>query len=132
MIEPTPFTFFLKDLFPNASPELLRLLEGAATNAGLLRADFFTIRDWLEIANYERAETLVALLLVLMLALEEGSLCVQASAESISRRLIDLVGAEEAQAWAERIVTELAGDGFPRLIGASPANHRPVIPYSVR
>lgn len=131
MTESTPSTFFLKDLFPDASPELLRLLEGAAANSGLLRSDFSTIRDWLEIAEYKRAEALVAVLLVLMLALEEGSLCVEASAESIARRLIDLVGPEEAQAWAQRIVTEQAGDGFPRLIGASPADHRPVIRYSV-
>src|SRR4051812_4565029 len=102
MTEATPLTYFLKELFPRAAAELLRLLEGATENAGLLRADYFTIRDWLEIADYQNAEGLVALLLVLMLALEEGSLCVEASQESIARRLTDLVGADEAQSWGQR------------------------------
>ena len=41
-----------------ASAELLRLLEGAVENAGLLRGDYFTICDWLEIADYAEAEGL--------------------------------------------------------------------------
>jgi exodeoxyribonuclease V alpha subunit len=131
MTEPTPLTYFLKELFPEASPELLRLLEGAADNAGLLRGDYFTIRDWLEIADYCDAEGLVALLLVLMLALEEGSLCVEASVESIARRFTDLVGADEAQIWARRILGDLATDCFPRLIGTAPTEHRPVIRYAI-
>src|SRR5947209_9072201 len=113
MTEPTPLTYFLKELFPKASPELLRLLEGAAENAGLLRGDYFTIRDWLEIADYCDGEGLAALLLTLMLALEEGSLCVEASPESIARRLTDLVGADEAMMWARRILDDLAVDCFP-------------------
>lgn len=131
MTEPTPLTYFLKDLFPAASAELLRLLEGAAENAGLLRGDYFTIRDWLEIADYCDAEGLAALLLVLMLALEEGSLCVEASAESIARRLTDVVGTAEAMVWARRILDDLAADCFPRLIGTSPTDHRPVVLHTI-
>ncbi len=129
--EATPLTYFLKELFPQASAELLRLLGGAAENAGLLRGDYFTIRDWLEIAEYGDAEGLVALLLVLMLALEEGSLCVEASAESIARRLTDLVGGDEAQVWAQRILDDLDRDCFPRLIGTTPRDHRPVIRHMI-
>jgi exodeoxyribonuclease V alpha subunit len=131
MIDPTPLTYFLKDLFPTASAELLRLLEGAAEDAGLLRGDYFTIRDWLEIADYGDAEGLAALLLVLMLALEEGSLCVEASVESIARRLTDLVGADDATRWARRILDDLAVDCFPRLIGTTPTDHRPVVLHTV-
>jgi exodeoxyribonuclease V alpha subunit len=129
--EATPLTYFLKELFPIASPELLRLLEGAAENAGLLRGDYFTIRDWLEIADYADTEGLIALLLVLMLALEEGSLCVEASNEAIARRLTDLVGSDEAIVWARRILDDLAVDGFPRLIGTGPADHRPVVLHTI-
>jgi exodeoxyribonuclease V alpha subunit len=131
MTEATPLTYFLKDLFPNSSPELLRLLESSAENAGLLRGDYFTIRDWLEIADYPAAEGLIALLLVLMLALEEGSLCVEASAESIARRLTDLVGADDAMAWAGRILADLAEHGFARLIGTRADDHRPVVLYTI-
>ncbi len=131
MTEPTPLTYFLKELFPKAGAELLRLLEGAAENAGLLRGDYFTIRDWLEIADYGDAEGLVALLLALMLALEEGSLCVEATAESIARRLVDVVGADEANAWARRILDDLAAECFPRLIGATVRDHRPVVLHTI-
>jgi exodeoxyribonuclease V alpha subunit len=131
MPEPSPLSYFLKELFPKAGPELLRLLEGAAENAGLMRGDYFTIRDWLEITGYEEAEGLIALLLVLMLALEEGSLCVEASEGPIARRLIDLVGADEARTWARRILDDLAADGFPRLIGATPRDDRPVVLYPI-
>jgi exodeoxyribonuclease V alpha subunit len=129
--EATPLTYFLKELFPTASAELLRLFEGAAENAGLLRGDFFTIRDWLEIADYGDAESLAALVLALMLALEEGSLCVEASAESIARRLTDLVGADEAMVWSGRIVEDLAGDCFPRLIGVAATDNRPVVLHTM-
>ena len=98
---------------------------GRRERRALLRGDYFTIRDWLEIADYDDAEGLIALLLVLMLALEEGSLCVLASAESIASRLTGVVGADDARAWARRILDDLAADGFPRLIGATPADHRP-------
>ena len=81
-------TYFLKDPFPAASPELMRLLEAAAEHAGLLRSDYTTIRDWLEVADYAGAEGLTALLLVLMLSLEEGSLCVEASYAGIARRFV--------------------------------------------
>ena len=123
--------YFLKDPFPAASPELMRLLEAAAEHAGLLRSDYTTIRDWLEVADYAGAEGLTALLLVLMLSLEEGSLCVEASDAGIARRLVDLVGAEDAQRWAHRIVGDLAADSFPRLIGQSANDNRPVIVHAV-
>ena len=131
MPEATPLTYFLKDHFPAAGADLLRLLEGAAENAGLLRGDYFTIRDWLEIADYGDREALAALLLVLMLALEEGSLCVEATAESIARRLTDLVGADEAMVWARRILDDLAADACPRLIGTAATDHRPVVVHTI-
>ena len=131
MTEPTPLTYVLNDLFPKAGPQLLRLLAAAAENASLLRGDYFTMRDWLEISGDEGEESAVVLLLVMMLSLEEGSLCVTASAESIAGRLSDLVGADEALAWAQRVLDDVARDGFPRLIGAAPGDHRPVIRHAI-
>jgi exodeoxyribonuclease V alpha subunit len=131
MTDATPLTYFLKDLFPEASPELLRLLAGAAENADLLRGDYFTIRDWLEIAEYRDADGLAALLLAMMLALDEGSLGVAVAADSIARRLSDLVGADEAATWGRRIVRDLAQDGFPHLIGTAATDHRPVIRHMI-
>src|SRR5687768_589260 len=131
MSELAPYSYFLRDVFPGASHELLRLLESSAENALLLRSDYLTIRDWLEIADCHTAEGLCALLVVLMLALEEGSLCVEASSEAPARRLADLADEPEARTWAERIVADLACAAGPRLVGTDAADHRPVIVHEV-
>ena len=51
MAEHTEHFRFLKEIFPHAGPELLRLLQGAAENAFLLRSDFYSIRDLLELID---------------------------------------------------------------------------------
>jgi exodeoxyribonuclease V alpha subunit len=131
MADPIPQAYFLRELFPNAGPDLLRLLDSAVENAALLRSDYHTIHDWLEIAGYPGAEGLHALLLVLLLALEEGSLCVELCPAALARRLADLVEPAEADKWATRILADLAGDAFANLIGTHPTDHRPVIRHTV-
>jgi exodeoxyribonuclease V alpha subunit len=123
-------TNYLAELFPAASEDLLRLFAAAAENANLLEADFQTVRDVLELAGYDGPESLHVLLLDLHLALEEGSLCVEASVPSLSRRLADLVGKAEATGWAERILADLDPVGFPNLIGRDVRANRPVILHS--
>ena len=130
MPEHREFSYFLTELFPQAGPELLRLFESAAENATLLRSDYYTIRDWLEIADYCEHASLPALLLVLLLALEEGSFCVELNEEALTRRLADLIGAEEARDWARRLLAEFERDPCPRLIGTSPRDHKPLILHS--
>lgn len=131
MPAPSDVSYFLRDRFPHATPELLRLFESAAENAALLRSDYDTVRDWLELAGYQDHASLPALLLVLLLALEEGSCCVELAEEPIARRLVDLVGADEARAWARRLLTLLANDPCDRLIGREPREHRPVIRHAI-
>jgi len=121
------FSSFLRDLFPEAEPELLRLFEAAAENSNLLRVDFYTIRDLVELSGYTTQEALQALLLVMLLALDEGSLCVEASQASLQRRLQDLAGEAAAGAWAQRIVAELRQPGFPTLIGQRVDEGKPVL-----
>ncbi|MBI2804750.1 MAG: exodeoxyribonuclease V subunit alpha [Planctomycetes bacterium] len=119
---------FLKEIFPTAGPGLQRLLQGGFENANLLRSDFYTMRDWLEIAAYGDVEEAHALLLLLLMSLEEGSLCIELNETALQRRLADLVTPEEAADWARRIV---AAPAFPELIGLSPDDHRPVILHVV-
>ena len=102
MAEQSEYYYFLKELFPGAGPELVRLLHGAADNAFLLRSDFYTIRDWVERAGNCAEGTLHATLLLMLVALEEGSLCIEVSAAALLRRLQDFVPEPEARAWAER------------------------------
>ena len=130
MIDIVEHSDYLLELFPAASEALLRLFAAAAENANLVETDFQTIRDVLELADYEGPETLHVLLLDLHLALEEGSLCIEASVPSLARRLSDLVGESAANNWAERILTDLDGNSFPALIGQDARASKPVILHS--
>jgi exodeoxyribonuclease V alpha subunit len=121
------YLYFLTELFPHAEPGLLALFESAAENAALLRSDYYTMRDWLEIADYRAHPCLPALLLVLLLALEEGSFCLELSEPALTRRLADLVAEDEARSWAQRLCTEFEKDSCGRLIGTRPDEHKPII-----
>ena len=118
---------FLRELFPAAGPELVRLLHGGVDNAMLLRNDFYTMRDWLEIAGGAEQEPLHAILLLMLVALEEGSLCIEASQATLQKRLVDLVPEPDAAGWTWRIIESLDRHKFDALIGISPTDHKPVI-----
>lgn len=121
---------WLRDVIPEPSHDLLRLLDGAEENGAALPSDFHTLEDWLTIADYHD-EALAAALLLLILAREEGSLCVELSRPNLLRRLEDLLPTEETvcAAWASRILDTVTPGAFPRLIGQSADDYRPVILY---
>jgi exodeoxyribonuclease V alpha subunit len=131
MAEHSESFHFLKELFPHTGPELLRLLQGAAENAFLLRSDFYSMRDWLEIADYREEEVPHAILLLMLVALDEGSLCIEIAEAALLRRLRDFVPDAEAISWAQRIVQSLAPPGYPALIGTSSLDHKPVIAHTI-
>ena len=122
-------------VIPNAMPALVRRLFPQAsrtcctctTSRGTRRpADHRLLHDPRPARTYRatsRRSRCIGLLLVMLLSLDEGSLCVEASEASLGRRLSDLVGAEAAQNWAGRILRTLNGPGFPALIGSE----RPVV-----
>ncbi len=116
-------------IFPEAGPELLVLLRAGAENAGLVASDFYTLRDLVELSGYADRDSLAALLLTMLVALDEGSLCVEASEAGMLRRLTDLVEAEQAAQWARRIIVDLPH--FTELIGADAGEPKPVIRHSV-
>ena len=111
---------------------MLRLLQGAADNAFLLRSDFYAIRDWVEIAACGDQDVLHAILLLMLVAPEEaepvhrsgqGPAPAAARAISCPRR--------KPLAWAQRIPQALDGGDFSALIGTSPRDHKPVIVHTV-
>jgi exodeoxyribonuclease V alpha subunit len=118
---------FLHDLFPKATPGLLNLFAGASENADLQQTDFYTIRDLLDLSGYENDEALCVLLLVMLLALNEGSLCVEASAEGFARRLADIAEEDVVQKWADQALAGLASGGFPSLFGRLLEENKPVV-----
>ena len=103
---------FLRELFPAAGPELLRLLEGGVDNAMLLRNDFYTMHDWPRLPMMPigaAARDLAAD----AGALEEGSLCIEASPAALERRLLDLVPEPDASAWSGASWTPSIGTVSP-------------------
>jgi exodeoxyribonuclease V alpha subunit len=131
MAEHSEHFHFLKELFPAAGTELMQLLQGAAENAFLVRSDFYTMRDWLEIAEYRDQDVPHAILLLMLVALEEGSLCIEIAEPALLPRLRDFVPEAEATAWARRIAEVIDRRGYPALIGTSPTDHKPVIAHTV-
>ncbi len=127
MVESGEFPYFLRELFPDAGAALARLLQSAAENAYLSRTDFYTMRDWLELADRTDDEALSAILILMLTALEEGSLCIEISAPSLGGRLADLASDADAKEWTRRILAALDGRGFPELIGASLRDARPIV-----
>lgn len=106
---------------------LSELFDAARENTNLSYTDFCTINDLLDRSGYRDAAPLSVLLLCLFLALEEGSLCVAATDESIAHRLRDLLDDEQALAWAGLILSECTPDLVPNLIGSGPDDNRPVV-----
>lgn len=131
MAEQSESLYFLKELFPDARPELLRLLLGAADNAALLRSDFHTVRDWLDLGAAQGRDAAYALSILMLTALEEGSLCIEVAEPSLTRRLRDLVPETEASDWAKKVVQAIESRELPGLIGSSPTDHRPIIVHAV-
>src|SRR5262249_51009634 len=105
------------------------LIAAAHEDADLLGSDLATIRDWLQISEYD-SESLVALLLVHMLGAVQGSLCTELSPDNLARTLGELLSADEAATWTKRILAELDSP-FPRLFGTGPDDDRPLIIYPV-
>src|SRR5262249_28054324 len=96
----------------------------AAEDANLLSTDFYTIRDLLDLSGYADQEPVHALLLVLLLALDEGSLCVEAAPAGLERRLAGVTGGAGG---APRIVAAWQANRFPALIGNHPEDGKPVV-----
>src|ERR1700730_1273495 len=98
----------VRELFPDVSEELSLLLDGAVENSGLLASDYMTVRDLLELSDYAHEEPLHVLLLVLLTALDEGSLCVEVSEERLTHRLASLASAARVRSWPSRNSDPLA------------------------
>jgi exodeoxyribonuclease V alpha subunit len=116
----------VRELFPKASAELAALFANAREHAGLAYADLLTLRDLLAVSD-SSSEPLAALVLILLVALEEGSLSVDLSDAALARRLTDLAAADAIETWVRRIRAELEGDVFPDLIGRKHDENRPLV-----
>jgi exodeoxyribonuclease V alpha subunit len=124
---PFPLQRTVHELFPGIGAELRRLFDSAVENSGLLTADWCTLRDLVDLSDYRDDEPLHALLLVMLAALDEGSLCVEITAERLAQRLADLADADAVANWPRLIVERLRAFGYPALI-ADAAQEEPASP----
>lgn len=112
-----------KQLFPAATPRVLALHAAAASEIDPI--DLYTIRDLTELSNRPDDEELHVLLLLMLLAVGEGSACIEFSEENLCRRLADFIPEPEAAAWAAAIVT--ARDRHTELIGECAEDGKPLV-----
>lgn len=118
--------YFL-EICPGKDERCRRLYEGAVENGGLLATDFYTLRDWLETAEYETHLSLHALLILLLLALDEGSLCLEQSEATFRRRLEAIVSEEDARFWSVRLMKDLTTKDYSALISDDGDAGKPLI-----
>jgi len=89
--------------------------------------DYLTIRDLLELSGCQGDVPLVALLMILFGALEEGSLCVDLDPERICTRLTAFLNGEAAQKMAKTFLACLSEDRYKGLIARNGAPYLPLI-----
>ncbi|MFO0964722.1 MAG: exodeoxyribonuclease V subunit alpha [Gemmataceae bacterium] len=123
---------YLRDACRADDARLRRLHEGAARNGGLLATDFFTLRDWLETAGYQDSLPLHALIILLMTALDEGSLCLEESEDCFRRRLETVIDSEDARWWAAVLARDLKTNAYERLIGADAEAGTPLVRTTIQ
>ena len=121
----------MPDLPEGIGVELRRLYEGARANSGLLASDYMTARDLLELSGYAGEDSLHALLLVMLTALDEGSLCVEITPERLASRIADLAGPEAVGLWPQRIVDSLRDHRYPALIAPTESPAKPIVRLAI-
>jgi len=127
MIKTSELGRFLQFLFPKVGNELLSLYESAAECCGLGYTDLCTVHDLLDLSGYINEEPLNALLIIMFVSLQEGSVCIQTAETALAIRLAQFSETDGARNWAERISAELKRHGYPKIIGAEGDTDRPVI-----
>jgi exodeoxyribonuclease V alpha subunit len=127
MITTSELGIYIRSLFPRAGKELLNLYDGAVEKGGLQYTEICTIHDLLDLSGYGDDEPVHALLILMLAALDEGSVCIDTVESALAERLANFLDETEAQDWAQRIRKRLHAPGYPNLIGAEGVTDRPVI-----
>ncbi len=123
-------------LHPELAADLARALgDPSELPGGLLHTDLLLVRDLAGLAalpGRAAPPELELLVLTLLVARDEGSLCIALTEESLGRRVAALLGddADAVRAWVARTLGWLRNGEEARWILGSPANDRfPLIRY---
>jgi exodeoxyribonuclease V alpha subunit len=118
---------FVRTQFPHAQAELLDLYDAAIDDGILLFAEICTIHDLLHMSGHEKDEPLHALLILMLAALEEGSVCIEASEPALTTRLSHFLEIDPAKTWARRLIADLKNPGYANVVGSDLAGNRPIL-----
>ena len=125
----SPGTALLPRLISYAgSPELRTLFRSAVQGEGALRAsDLLLVRDLSELTG-ETHPAFQALLLCLLVARDEGSLCVGLEEASLTRRLSLLAGPDAGTEWARKMLDSIGSwPGHARIFATSDDAYLPLV-----
>lgn len=110
-----------------SSEDRIRALYGASAKLELPLIDYITIRDLLELSGCPRDVHLVAVIIALFAALEEGSLCLDLKQDGLSRRLMAFLGPQQAEEMAEAFLSHLSTGRYDGLITKNGHEYMPLI-----
>lgn len=127
MITTSELRGFVRSLFPGAGKELLHFYDAAVDKGGLLYTELCTIHDLLNLSCYADQEPVHTVLILMLAALDEGSVCIDTAELALAGRLRNILHEEGAKDWAQRIRAGLQGQGYPDLIGSEGVSDRPII-----
>ncbi|HEX3313856.1 MAG TPA: AAA family ATPase, partial [Gemmataceae bacterium] len=107
---------------------LCRLLDHAVELGNFAASDLYSLGDFLAAAPADAVEEAGILIVPLMLALDEGSLAIEAEVESLLRRLADFGPAEELRPWIEAALLKLETGRFSALVTLATGDEVPRTP----
>lgn len=117
----------IKPLPRKASAEVAGLFDAAlASEAGLSAADFLVARDLMDLSGHGDAE-LMAIILCMLIAVNEGSICLKYEEGGIKKRLGLFLDEEKAESLAKRVMKKDLLSGYAELVSGDEGEYKPFV-----
>lgn len=116
------------ELLPDSADAQVRELFDAAreSDIGLSAADLFIVRDLMELSGYRDVE-LEAIILCMLIAVNEGSICLKLEELRIAKRLGTFLDGAKAAALAKCIMKKDLIKSYPEIVSGSETEFKPFI-----
>ena len=127
--EKTQFMDKLLDLgiLPEKTGEDIRYIYLCSQKLEIPFLDYLTVRDLVEISGYEDDAPLIAVLMTMFGALQEGSLCLDINKERLYTGLLSFIEEERAGKIARAFLSGLSRDKYKGLITSNGDEYLPLI-----
>ncbi|MGR3220656.1 MAG: exodeoxyribonuclease V subunit alpha [Candidatus Anammoxibacter sp.] len=119
----------LKDLriVPKGNVEPEHLYNAAIESDELSLQDYMTISDLTELSGHKADASLTAILICMFASLNEGSICMQINKPHLTKNLERFLDCNNAENYATKFLTTLAGDSFANIITTDKQAYIPII-----